>query len=150
MSATTPTWLIPYPTGTDRVADGDNAMQALAERVDTLFTAEVGQSYKAVYLTVNTGIGWTGAAFGARSGGLVMISFVCYKSGWVGTEAFITNIPPHLRCVDIGQGIYGVGMETNTGTGTAFYASSIGSIHVAQDKPAGAGGIAGTITYTVK
>lgn len=26
-------WTIPYPTGTDRVADGDNAMQALAERV---------------------------------------------------------------------------------------------------------------------
>jgi hypothetical protein len=25
---------IPYPVGTDRVADGDNAMQALAERVD--------------------------------------------------------------------------------------------------------------------
>jgi len=25
---------MPYPVGTDRVADGDNAMQALAERVD--------------------------------------------------------------------------------------------------------------------
>jgi hypothetical protein len=25
---------IPYPTGTDRVADGDNAMQSLAERVE--------------------------------------------------------------------------------------------------------------------
>lgn len=26
---------IPYPVGTDRVMDGDNAMQAIAERVDT-------------------------------------------------------------------------------------------------------------------
>jgi hypothetical protein len=26
----------PYPTGTDRVADGDNAIQALAEKIDTV------------------------------------------------------------------------------------------------------------------
>ena len=34
MGGTTPApWSIPYPVGTDRVADGDNAMQAIAERV---------------------------------------------------------------------------------------------------------------------
>jgi hypothetical protein len=32
--ATTPNLKIPYPVGTDRVADGDNAMQAIAERVE--------------------------------------------------------------------------------------------------------------------
>lgn len=36
MPTTTPAPnLMPYPVGTDRVMDGDNAMQALAERVDT-------------------------------------------------------------------------------------------------------------------
>lgn len=35
--ATTPKLNIPYPVGTDRVMDGDNAMQAIAERVETLF-----------------------------------------------------------------------------------------------------------------
>lgn len=34
MPSETPNWGIPYPVGTDRVADGDNAMQAIAERVD--------------------------------------------------------------------------------------------------------------------
>lgn len=34
MGGTTTTLKLPYPTGTDRVMDGDNAMQALAERVE--------------------------------------------------------------------------------------------------------------------
>lgn len=36
MAGTTARWQIPYPTGTDRVMDGDNAMQAIAERIDVL------------------------------------------------------------------------------------------------------------------
>lgn len=36
MGSTTPSLAIPYPVGTDRVMDGDNAMQSLAERVDLL------------------------------------------------------------------------------------------------------------------
>lgn len=32
--AATPILALPYPIGTDRVADGDNAMQALAERIE--------------------------------------------------------------------------------------------------------------------
>jgi hypothetical protein len=37
MAGTTPTYGLPYPTGTDRVADGDNAIQALGVAVeDTL------------------------------------------------------------------------------------------------------------------
>lgn len=34
MGGTTPVLALPYPTGSDRVADGDNAMQALAERIE--------------------------------------------------------------------------------------------------------------------
>lgn len=34
MGGITPNLKIPYPVGTDRVADGDNAMQAIAERLE--------------------------------------------------------------------------------------------------------------------
>jgi hypothetical protein len=34
MAGATPKYALPYPTGTDRVMDGDNAIQALAERVE--------------------------------------------------------------------------------------------------------------------
>lgn len=33
---------LPYPTGTDRVMDGDNAMQSLAEAVDTKALSDTG------------------------------------------------------------------------------------------------------------
>jgi hypothetical protein len=36
MGATTPKYAFPYPVGTDRVMDGDNAIQALAERVEAV------------------------------------------------------------------------------------------------------------------
>jgi hypothetical protein len=39
MGSTTPKFAIPYPVGTDRVMDGDNAMQAIAERVEALLSA---------------------------------------------------------------------------------------------------------------
>lgn len=34
MAGTTPKYGFPYPTGTDRVADGDNAMQSLAVAIE--------------------------------------------------------------------------------------------------------------------
>jgi hypothetical protein len=40
--AATPALAIPYPIGTDRVMDGDNAMQAMAERVEALMLGKVG------------------------------------------------------------------------------------------------------------
>lgn len=36
MAGTTAKFALPYPTGTDRVMDGDNAMQALAEKIDAI------------------------------------------------------------------------------------------------------------------
>jgi len=39
MPSTTPVYKFPYPVGTDRVTDGDNAIQALAERVENIFGA---------------------------------------------------------------------------------------------------------------
>jgi hypothetical protein len=42
MGSSTANLAIPYPTGTDRVTDGDNAMQAMAERVDALIWRGTG------------------------------------------------------------------------------------------------------------
>ena len=36
MGSTTPVYALPYPVGSDRVRDGDNAIQALAERVEAV------------------------------------------------------------------------------------------------------------------
>ena len=36
MAGTTPLYALPYPTGTDRVMDGDNAMEALARAVENM------------------------------------------------------------------------------------------------------------------
>ena len=37
MPASTPTYAIPYPLGTDRVMDGDDAIKSLAERVEAVW-----------------------------------------------------------------------------------------------------------------
>ena len=52
MAGQTTTLKIPYPTGTDRVADGDNAMQAIAERIEARMP--LGVLGRAVF-TVATG-----------------------------------------------------------------------------------------------
>lgn len=37
--ATTPIYELPYPVGTDLIVDGDNAIRALAERVEAVLDA---------------------------------------------------------------------------------------------------------------
>lgn len=44
MGSATTTFAVPYPVGTDRVMDGDNAMQAMAERLDLLLGGAGGAS----------------------------------------------------------------------------------------------------------
>jgi hypothetical protein len=44
MAGTTPKYGFPYPTGTDRVADGDNAIQALALKIEQTVGATNGWS----------------------------------------------------------------------------------------------------------
>lgn len=42
--ATTPKYAFPYPIGTDRIMDGDNVMQALAERVEAVLGGGSGNT----------------------------------------------------------------------------------------------------------
>lgn len=47
----------PYPQGTDRVMDGDNAIQALAEAVDTKLGVMAGGTVSVTIVTGNTSVG---------------------------------------------------------------------------------------------
>lgn len=83
MPATTPTNKLPYPIGTDLLADGDNAIQALATALD-------GTPWAAVSLFAN---GWTNygggyqpARYRKQNGELWLQGVV--KPGGIGTNAF--------------------------------------------------------------
>jgi len=47
MGSTTPFYAFPYPIGTDRVMDGDDAIKALAERVEAVLGKGTGASTRA-------------------------------------------------------------------------------------------------------
>lgn len=50
----------PYPVGTDRVMDGDNAIQALAEKIDTLLAGMLVQG-GAIPAASGTATSWSGS-----------------------------------------------------------------------------------------
>lgn len=87
MAGTTTNLKIPYPTGTDRVADGDNAMQSLAERVDVRApwgclgygetTANIDLANAQLFLQV------TGVVIGAGR----RILLQAYMPFWIGATA---------------------------------------------------------------
>ena len=47
MGSQTPFYAFPYPLGTDRVADGDNAIQALAEKMEAVLGKGTGATTRA-------------------------------------------------------------------------------------------------------
>jgi hypothetical protein len=60
MPSQTPKLAIPYPVGTDRVMDGDNAMQSIAEKVDAIFgTARSANLTKSIGVTGFKPAGYT-------------------------------------------------------------------------------------------
>lgn len=71
MGGTTANGKLPYPVGTDRVMDGDNAMQSLAEAVDGLVIC-YAQVYRAVTTqSATTGnIWWTDLTVGRKAGNI--------------------------------------------------------------------------------
>ena len=56
MGSQTPTLALPYPVGTDLIADGDNAIQALAERVELFLTRTVDVSTADVNLSTGSAL----------------------------------------------------------------------------------------------
>ena len=91
MPANTPVFGFPYPVGTDRVADGDNAIQALATKNETVVPLKV----------VMTPLNGTFVQDGPegcclwRMPGLVVIRLMMY--GNVAANTTIANAPVGLR-----------------------------------------------------
>lgn len=50
----------PYPVGTDRVMDGDDAIKALAEKIDTLLATDLVQGGTIAAVT-STATSWSGS-----------------------------------------------------------------------------------------
>lgn len=93
---TTAPWSIPYPTGTDRVADGDNAIQAVADRVTLL----LGQSLNGAPLPYTVvpalAAGWTGVVLYGMKAGWVSVYVGITRATWGVTEGICT-IPAGYR-----------------------------------------------------
>jgi hypothetical protein len=82
MPATTPVSKIPYPVGTDRVADGDNAMQAIAMALDGL-----------AWVTLALSAGWTGSIYWARRSNVCFILSNASKSSAITNGELIATLP---------------------------------------------------------
>ena len=130
MGGITPVWAIPYPTGTDRVADGDNAMEALAAKVDALLGAKV-------YTGVAMGAGWTGAvAFIVRSGWVHVRLAGQNPTGWP-NNAIVATLPVGARpSSDVWT--FGVLADVPM-TPTAVRVAPAGSIIIAKTQTGNAG-----------
>lgn len=82
MPANTPgPWSIPYPLGTDRVTDGDNAMQNIALRVAALL-ADANGTPTVAPVAMNLASGWTGSMTYMVRGGWVYINVNVTRVSW--------------------------------------------------------------------
>jgi hypothetical protein len=94
-SQTAAPWSIPYPLGTDRVMDGDNSMQAIAERMNALFNQNIlAAPVPQTSLAPQTG--WAGTvAYFVRSG-VVTVFLEITKASWAAGEG-LAQLPVPYR-----------------------------------------------------
>lgn len=131
---------LPYPVGTDRVMDGDNAIQALAEAIDlkTLFSGDSGTLTPAAagFTTAAGASGLTGSV--RKRNGIVAVDLIFTAvSGWAAGDVANTNlilIPAGWQPL-IRTNIPGAA----NGPGAFFYASG-GAISVGSSSGAVAAG----------
>lgn len=102
----------PYPVGTDRVMDGDNAMQALAEQVDAQLYAGAAApgSAPGLWLPATGTVVCTDASLAAQPG----TSIVYAKYTKIGRTVFFqgeantTTLVTPAACVNLPNGLAGV------------------------------------------
>lgn len=92
---------LPYPVGTDRVMDGDNAMQSLAEAVDTkaLLSGDTG-NVSAVSAGFTLAAGFTGLAGTVRRRNGVVSVNITFTITAALSAGDVANVP----CVNIPAG----------------------------------------------
>jgi len=116
MGATTPIYAFPYPVGTDRVMDGDNAIEALARRMETVMAAPW-----TAWVPVLTG--WTASSMLARykrDGATVVGMLTCVVGGVTGVMAVDPPHPP--------QAAWLAGLAAPVGTCMAFSPAGAGTL----------------------
>jgi len=103
MGGTTSPYGFPYPTGTDRVMDGDNAIQALAEAVDDF---SFGSSAS---LVLDSNVGNVGGGnFVVRHGSMATLFIemrpnIDWSSAWPLTTLPVGYRPPIRVLLNVGQ-----------------------------------------------
>lgn len=118
---------LPYPVGTDRVMDGDNAIQALAETLDTKLLQDTGNMTPAAAGFVVASSLWTGLTGTCRrKNGTVSLAFniVCHSDfdpGNIVNQNAVT-IPTGWKPF-----LYASLTTATTGPGLFWYASGSGS-----------------------
>lgn len=139
MPSQTPGLKIPYPLGTDRVMDGDNAMQAIAERVDLVMGAGATGSVSAAPNYVGTGTA-------NKRGGMVSltINITSNIASTNGTQ--LGTVPAGFRpALDF----YGCFVDSGTGQPwTLLVAAASGVIQEIRGRPIGSGSL-GTVVYAL-
>lgn len=151
MAATTPIYALPYPTGTDRVMDGDNAMGALAGAVD----AALGR--------ISAGMTFLAADY-VLTGTATLMPSTRYDATITDREIWVVTAVWDITVSVAAAGIYAVGTAVVDGNVlpqltacdmNAVNRSSLTLVHVTGILPAGAhyvtmraGKTAGTATAT--
>jgi len=132
MPANTPIYGWPYPVGTDRVADGDNAIQDLAEAIeatvdglpiiDQNFTTSITLGTNVV---LNAFLG--GVATIGRVGNLAIFRLPFDTTGTLADDATIATLPSGWRPAETWLGTIAKVSSTG-GTATACTVNSAGVV----------------------
>lgn len=146
MGGTTPILGFPYPTGSDRVMDGDNAIQALAEAVEDVLSPGTDWEPYTPALTAgtNTGAGASYSGRFARIGDTVFFEALTVMGATrviVGGMGLTLPVPanvldiiaPNLTARYLGNVTYtAVGLFTLDGTGVQTYVTGVSGASAVQ------------------
>lgn len=144
MANTGAPWNLPYPIGTDRVMDGDNAIQALSDRIDALFdNTWVRSNVPPSSSSVSLGAGWGGLVQYGIRGGWVWLYMAPTKSSWAGYEV-IATLPTEARP---SAAVFQCGVITGTGAPTPLVVNPSGTVTSITGTAAGANGINASLIF---
>jgi hypothetical protein len=139
MGGNTPYYGFPYPTGTDRVADGDNAIQSLATAIDIALSDYRLTVSEAPFSVASD---WTGSGTARKSGAVVTVTINASKADWI-AAAWIAIVPPGFH-PPVTTYFAGVLLGTGQPVGLELTADGVLKTLVAE----GAGvGVAGSCTF---
>jgi hypothetical protein len=148
MPANTPApWSLPYPLGTDRVMDGDDAIHSLGDALNARFARMWGRDRQDVVPIPPPGNnGWGGSAYYIIQSGWVWLNVLLTKPGWAAEN--ILTLPTAIWPV---QYFYFAGVDASTGAhhGLNITASN-GILAISTNGAAGSGGVYASTSYPLR